>query len=245
MRVLRAVWNVAREHAPGLPEAPTRRLTVTRAWAKPVRRTRVVPRHKLGEFLRAVLAEDNDGIRDYLLTLLLTGLRREEAARLTWQEADLAGATITLAGERVKAGREHILPIPAALLAILSARRARQEERKVAEPDSPLRYVFPGVDPRKPFHNPYKGVTRVSARCGVAFTVHDLRRTFASMAESLGITGYLLKRLMNHSTTADVTGGYVRLDLDTLRGAMERIAAGMLGSLEDGGTVVAFPGRAA
>ena len=232
MRVLRAVWNHAREIAPGLPENPVRRLTATRAWSRVGRRTRVVPRQRLGDFLQAVLEEESDTMRDYFLTLLLTGLRRNEAARLTWQEVDLKAATIRLGAKRVKAGRDHALPVPAALLERFEERRAAQTALQTQDPEYPALYVFPGPDPSKPLHNPYKAIARISERCGVPFTTHDLRRTFASMAESIGVTGYLLKRLMNHSTANDVTGGYVQLDMDTLRLAMERIAAAVSATLD-------------
>ncbi len=43
-------------------------------------------------------------------------------------------------------------------------------------------------------------VTRAS---GVHFTVHDLRRTFITIAESLDISAYALKRLMNHKMNND------------------------------------------
>jgi hypothetical protein len=32
----------------------------------------------------------------------------------------------------------------------------------------------------------------------VAFSLHDLRRTFITIAESLGFPAYTLKRLLNH-----------------------------------------------
>jgi len=36
----------------------------------------------------------------------------------------------------------------------------------------------------------------------VVFTLHDLRRTFATVAEGLDIAGYTLKRLLNHTIKA-------------------------------------------
>lgn len=53
--------------------------------------------------------------------------------------------------------------------------------------------------------------------------VHDLRRTFATVAESLDIPAYALKRLMNHKTQGDVTGGYLVITTERLRAPMERI----------------------
>ena len=41
-----------------------------------------------------------------------------------------------------------------------------------------------------------------------AFTGHDLRSTFISVAEDL-VSAYTLKRMVNHTDNGDVTGGYV------------------------------------
>ena len=43
----------------------------------------------------------------------------------------------------------------------------------------------------------------MSERCGVKFTLHDLRRTFITVAESLDIPHYALKRLLNHRGGGD------------------------------------------
>jgi integrase len=68
----------------------------------------------------------------------------------------------------------------------------------------------------------------VSARSGVKFTIHDLRRTFITIAESLGISPYALKRLLNHRIDADVTAGYIVIDAERLRQPVEQIAERIL-----------------
>lgn len=58
------------------------------------------------------------------------------------------------------------------------------------------------------------------------FTFHDLRRTFSSVANSLAIGSYTIKRLINHTTednANDVTDGYVQVSFDDLRKAMNLI----------------------
>ena len=40
-------------------------------------------------------------------------------------------------------------------------------------------------------------------------TLHDLRRTFITAAESLDISAYAVKRLVNHKMSWDVTAGYI------------------------------------
>ncbi len=59
---------------------------------------------------------------------------------------------------------------------------------------------------------------------GIKFCLHDLRRTFITIAESLDISYAALKRLLNHSDGNDVTGGYLQITTDRLRDPMERIS---------------------
>ena len=79
---------------------------------------------------------------------------------------------------------------------------------------------------------------------GVTFTCHDLRRTFATVAESLDLSAYTVKALLNHSLPKeDVTAGYLRLTSERLRQAMEKVEARILalGGVTPGASVVPFP----
>jgi integrase len=63
---------------------------------------------------------------------------------------------------------------------------------------------------------------------GIKFCLHDLRRTFITIAESLDIPYAALKRLLNHSDGNDVTGGYLQITTDRLREPMERISTKLM-----------------
>lgn len=65
---------------------------------------------------------------------------------------------------------------------------------------------------------------KVIKKSGVKFTLHDLRRTFITIAESLEIPAYALKRLLNHKMNHDVTAGYIVMDVERLRMPMQMIA---------------------
>lgn len=56
------------------------------------------------------------------------------------------------------------------------------------------------------------------------FTLHDLRRTFITIAESLDIPADALKRLLNHKMSNDVTAGYIINDVERLRAPMQKIS---------------------
>jgi integrase len=71
-------------------------------------------------------------------------------------------------------------------------------------------------------------MAKVIAVSEVSFTVHDLRRTFITIAESLDIPAYALKRLLNHKMNSDITAGYIIIDVERLRKPMEQISEYLL-----------------
>jgi integrase len=218
MRLLRAIINFAHaQHADGAGQSPfaanpVRILSQTKAWSRIERRRNVIAPHQLATWYRAVNALNNTTSRDYLLLLLFTGLRRSEAAALCWSDVDLVGRTLTI--QSTKSGRSHTLPLPRFLHALLEDRR-----RSATGP-----FVFPG-EGRSRHLVDLKGSHRtVIEASGVSFTLHDLRRTFATTAESLDVSAYALKRLLNHADTGDVTRGYAIVSIERLRAPMEKIA---------------------
>lgn len=223
-RVLRAVFNFAADRyedaqgRPLLPDNPVRRLSAGRLWHRVNRRRRIVPAGELGAWWDAVEALHSDTGRDCLLLMLLTGLRSGEARRLRWEDVNLARGTLTVADTKNRDPLE--LPLSDYLAALLHRRR-----ELVGDP-----WVFPGGGAGGPIGDLRGSVERVTRRSGVAFTPHDLRRTFATTAEGLDIPHYALKALLNHRMPGgpDVTGGYISFDVERLRGPMQRITDKLL-----------------
>ena len=217
MRVLRALFNFAAgqyEDAQGkslIMENPVRRLSQTRAWYRVERRQTYIKPHELEAWYQALKNIENETLRDYLLLILLTGLRREEAATLKWENVDLAARTFTVV--KTKNNESHTLPLSDFLYNLLNT---RYEVRING-------YAFPGTGAAGHIIEPRKQMAHVTKASGVHFTVHDLRRTFITIAESLDISAYALKRLMNHKMTNDVTAGYIISDVERLRKPMELI----------------------
>ena len=148
--------------------------------------------------------------RDYLFFLLLTGLRRGEGARLNWTDVDLQARRFTALD--TKNNEPHTLPLSDYLLHLLKRRKEKAENQ----------YVFPGPGKHGYLIEPKKQLKKVVDRSRVNFTLHDLRRTFATIAERLDIPAYALKRLLNHKMTNDVTAGYIVTDVERLRDPMQK-----------------------
>ena len=89
---------------------------------------------------------------------------------------------------------------------------------------------------------PRPQIRKVIARSGVDFTLHDLRRTFISAAESLDISMYTIKRLANHKMGNDVTTGYIVSDVERLRAPMQLVTDFLLHRANpQSADIIAFP----
>lgn len=229
MRVLRAIFNFAMgeyEDERGrafILDNPVKRLSHTRAWYRVDRRQTVIKKHELKRWYEAVInvnyersSAKGDTLRDYLLLIIFTGLRRNEGAKLTWDRIDFKGKTLTI--EDTKNHENHTLPLSDFLFDLLASRKAVSESN----------YVFPGTGKDGYIIEPRKTMAKVMEQSGVQFTLHDLRRTFITIAESLDIPAYALKALLNHKNKDDVTAGYLVFNVERLRRPMQLITDNLL-----------------
>ncbi len=224
MRFLRALFNYAiAQYEDGngksvLHDNPVTRLTQTRAWYRIERRQTVIKPYELQPWFAAIMNLKNDPIsqnretiRDYLLLVLFTGLRREEAASMTWSNIDLQAKTLKVTD--TKNHSDHALPLSDFLYDLLRKRK----EQAINE------YVFHRANGIGYVAEQRKQITKVIKESGITFTIHDLRRTFLTIAESLDIPTYAVKRLANHKMSNDVTAGYIVTDVERLRQPMQKI----------------------
>lgn len=212
MRHLRSVYNFVSATVGELPPNPVTVLSKGRLWHAEKRRRTLIPVHALPRWFEAVEHETDDA-RDFLKIALFTGMRRSEITGLRWEHIDLVGETLTV--PMTKNGEPLTLPLSWYLMDLLIARRLRLPDTE---------WVFPGRGTTGHITEVKTFSARVSGASGVAFTIHDLRRTFVTIAESLDIPAYALKRLLNHRANNDVTGGYIIIDTDRLRAPVNRIA---------------------
>jgi len=190
-----AVWRHATGDWAVPPACPTRSLRRLRH--KERRRTGYVQPGDLQAWWDATGSVDAT-YRDYFRFVLLTGLRRQEAAGLSWDDYSHDVIRIT----ETKNKDPHTLPLSDYLVDLLESRRGE---------DKP----FDVKDPRL-------AIEAVRKASGVQFTIHDLRRSFASYCEALDFGYVTIKRLMNHRTS-DVTSGYVQLSTEGLRVKMQQV----------------------
>jgi len=237
MRTLRLLYNYAYALCDGdMPENPVNRLSHTKQWFRIDRRRTMLREHEIKPWFNAVLEIENPVTRNYLQYLLFTGLREREALFLKWDDVCFDERTFTIRKESAKNKRECTLPISEFVFRLLQQRSAMRENE----------FVFPGSGKTGHLvevHRQLKIIERKTAttnengeiiKQGIKVCLHDLRRTFASIAESE--TSYMaVKTLLNHAiTSADVTQGYVQVPMSDLRKAVERISQRILRAIKSG-----------
>lgn len=235
MRFMRAIFNFALgqyEDSAGNPIIagnPIRRLSETRGWYRVERRQTVIKAHALPAWFAAVDAlptlsngANRFAVKDYLLLLIFTGLRREEGLALQWCDVDFKAKTLTIPDPKNR--QAHTLPLSDFLYDLL---KRRSDDNLEGSP-----FVFPGNGVKGYMDDPNKQMKLVIEKSGVQFTPHDLRRTFITVAESLDISAYALKRLLNHKMANDVTAGYIIGDAERLREPMQRITEYLIEAMQ-------------
>ena len=150
----------------------------------------------------------------YILVSLFLGTRKSETGRLLLKNCCVT--TKTLKFTDTKNGVDHFVPIGNYLNGIILKLKEMAEEEG-------SEYLFPSTAGAKKPHmtEPRGTLDQICEHAGIQVTMHDLRRTFASILERINVPKYTLKRLMNHiydpARDADVTSGYVQVETEALR----------------------------
>ena len=148
-----------------------------------------------------------------VMLLMLTGQRRDEVASLGWAELSETTAEWVIPGERTKNGRTHTVPLSAASIEQLNSCSGRPW------PTRGFVFTTNGVTPVSGFSRVKKRLDKlVQAQSGAASTqpwrIHDLRRTFATGMQRLGVRFEVTEALLNHvsGSKSGVAGVYQRHD---------------------------------
>lgn len=138
--------------------------------------------------------------------MLLTGARSGETKGVTVRDVDRVAARLVLRDTKNRS--DHTILLSKQAQAIVERQIAG---RKAGDP------VFTIGDGRKTLR-------AINEKAGVSITPHDLRATFASIADELA-SAYVLKRMMNHALVGDVTGAhYVGKSESQLRAGWQAVA---------------------
>lgn len=219
LRLLRSILNYSKARYKLPAENPVSILSGLKKWHKEEPRKRIIKEEDMPAWYKAVDEyPTGDHGRDYLMLILFTGLRKNEATSLEWEYVDLKNKTLTVLD--TKNHTDHTLPLPAILVKMLQDRRARYGAGE--------RYVFPGSGKKGHLFNSQHFIQEIKRLHGLDYTLHDIRRTFTTIASQLGYNVWMVNALTNHKSQ-DVTGKhYVHHAIENLRAPIEKVSREIL-----------------
>jgi integrase len=179
-----------------------------RSKVRKVKHHAALPFSQMPSFMAALVHQAGEGARA-LRFAILTAARTGEVIGATWGEIDLDAALWTIPADRMKAGREHRVPLSPSALALLGATSTKTD------------FLFTGGRKGRPLSNMALLATLRRMKCD-GLTAHGFRSTFRDWAaERMNVDPYIAEMALAH-TSGKVEAAYRRGDLfDKRRSLMD------------------------
>lgn len=176
------------------------------------------------KFLRAFIEypyrrDSQKAARDLILLALLTGMRFGEVSTLKFSNIDFERKYMVLPDTKNR--KDHVIPLTPITYAMLLIRKRAEELQS-----EPSDFVFriKGGKTKSPYITDIRKT--LNGVCSVAgiktVTSHDLRRTFSSALNDLGISITAVSALMNHSSK-NITEAYIQHNIPRMRNHLEAL----------------------
>ncbi len=180
--------------------------------------------------------EHADGVAALCLRwTILTACRSGESRGATWDEIDREKALWTIAGARMKGGREHEVPVCSAALAVLDlAAMVKQHDRAL---------IFPGMALDRPMSDMTMSALLRRLGC-TGMTVHGFRSGFRDWCgEATSYARELAEAALAHALSDKTEAAYARSTLlERRRPMMEAWGAFLVPGGQDAARVVPMRG---
>lgn len=195
-------------------EAPMRSISkgLPRQPKKGGRHFAAMPYAEIADFMRR-LGQRESFSRLALQFAILTAARSGEVRGATWDEVDFEAALWTVPSDRMKAKREHVVPLSAPALAILRrCKELRPREESL---------IFPGSRPKQSMSD--MTLTKLMRDLKAPFTVHGFRSSFRDWAsEETDTQGEVAEAALAHTVPNKTEAAYRRGSLLEKRRALMR-----------------------
>lgn len=140
---------------------------------------------------------------------LLTLVRPSEASGARWAEIDLDAKLWTIPAERMKAKREHIVPLSSQALEILEAMKPISASRE---------HVFPSrSDPKQSMNSQTANAALKRMGYGGKLVAHGLRSIASTAMNEAGLNPDVIEAALAHSDKNEVRRAYNRSSYITHR----------------------------
>ena len=186
------------------------KLLPARAKVQRVKHHAALPYAEIGDFIVALQAQPGVSARA-LEFAILTAVRTGEIIGATWREIDLTEKAWTIPAGRMKAGKEHRVPLsPRAVSILEDMLTLRHLVESETEGDA---FVFPGAKRGEPLSNmAFLMLLRRMGRGDV--TAHGFRSTFRDWAaERTSYPSEVAEMALAHTVSDKVEAAYRRGDL--------------------------------
>jgi len=197
-------WAVAQGYRGDNPAGDAIGAALPKHNSKTKRHHRALPHGEVGAAIEAV-RNSNAGKSAQLALefLILTSARSGEVRFATWDEIDKASKTWTVPASRMKAGREHRVPLSDRALEIL-------DEAQMLSDESGL--VFPGTRTGKPLSD--MTLSKLMRDLGLDAVPHGFRSSFRDWAaECTNAPRDVMEAALAHTVRDKVEAAYNRTDL--------------------------------
>lgn len=168
-----------------------------------------LPFGEISAFMETLESQSGQAAKALEFTIL-TAARTSEVIEATWKEIDLEAAVWTVPADRMKAKKEHRVPLSGPAVALLKSMSA-------GGPDAPL---FEGQRAGRPLSN--MAMLKMLERMGRKdLTVHGFRSTFRDWAaESTDYPNEVVEMALAHTVANKVEAAYRRGDLYAKRASL-------------------------
>lgn len=223
-RLLFACLNWTQEHPAysGLVDVQSLKTrAVKKAIPKMKARTGVLEKEQLKNWFAEIRKIQNPVIAAFAQMLLITGARRGELEHLRWEDVDFQWHSLTIRDKATTKGQDigtRVIPLTQYACSLLQA-LPRRNEWVFSSPTSASGRM---TEPRK-------SIDPALIAAGLdGLTLHDLRRSFATLSEWVEVPAGITAQIMGHKPSATAEKHYKRRPLDLLRQWHNRIEGWVL-----------------
>lgn len=192
-------WAVAK----GYRDSPLAMAVIDKALPKQRQRVKhhaALPYAEMPEFMAALRAKETMG-RLALEAVILAAARSGEVRLAEWDEVDLIAATWRIPALRMKAGREHVVPLSAALVDLFGRMKSHRRAN--------CSLIFPGAAKGRPLSD--MTLTKALRDMKVDAVPHGFRSTFRDwIAEATKFPSDLAEAALAHVISDRTVAAYQR-----------------------------------